>query len=94
VIARRGNLRLASEIAVSSAAQVALLVTPAVALLSWIVKPALALSFRPVELGTMGASAVAVALIVRNGRATRREGLLLIGLYILAAIAYFIAGDR
>jgi Ca2+:H+ antiporter len=94
VIARRGNLRLASEIAVSSAAQVALLVTPAVALLSWIVKPALALSFRPVELGTMGASAVAVALIVRNGRATRREGVLLIGLYILAAVAYFIAGDR
>jgi Ca2+:H+ antiporter len=94
VIARRGNLRLASEIAVSSAAQVALLVTPVVALLSWIVKPALALSFRPIELGTMGASAVAVALIVRNGRATRREGLLLIGLYILAAIGYFIAGDR
>ncbi len=94
VIARRGNLRLASEIAVSSAAQVALLVTPAVALLSWIVKPALPLSFRPVELGTMGASAVAVALVVRNGRATRREGVLLIGLYILAAAAFFIAGDR
>jgi Ca2+:H+ antiporter len=94
VIARRGNLRLASEIAVSSAAQVALLVTPAVALLSWIVKPALALTFRPIELGTMGASAVAVALIVRNGRATRREGLLLIGLYILVAVGYFIAGDR
>jgi Ca2+:H+ antiporter len=94
VIARRGNLRLASEIAVSSAAQVALLVTPAVALLSWIVKPALALSFRPIEIGTMGASAVAVALVVRNGRATRREGLLLIGLYILVAVGYFIAGDR
>jgi len=94
VIARRGNLRLASEIAVSSAAQVALLVTPTVALLSWIVRPALALSFRPIELGTMGASAVVVALVVRNGRATRREGLLLIGLYILAAIGYFIAGDR
>ena len=94
VIARRGNLRLASEIAVSSAAQVALLVTPAVALLSWIVKPALPLSFRPVELGTMGASALAVAFVVRNGRATRREGVLLIGLYILAAVAYFIAGDR
>jgi Ca2+:H+ antiporter len=94
VIARRGNLRLASEIAVSSAAQVALLVTPAVALLSWIVKPSLALSFRPVELGTMGASAVAVALVVRSGRATRRDGVLLIGLYVLAAVAYFIAGDR
>jgi Ca2+:H+ antiporter len=94
VIARRGNLRLASEIAVSSAAQVALLVTPAVALLSWIVKPALPLSFRPVELGTMGASAIVVAFVVRNGRATRREGVLLIGFYTLVAVGYFIAGDR
>jgi Ca2+:H+ antiporter len=94
VIARRGNLRLASEIAVSSAAQVALLVTPAVALLSWLVKPALPLTFRPVELGAMGGSALAVALVVRNGRATRREGLLLIGLYVLAAVGFLLAGDR
>ncbi|MGZ4281814.1 MAG: calcium/proton exchanger [Gaiellaceae bacterium] len=93
VIARRGNLRLATEIAVSSAAQVALLVTPAVALLSWIVKPELPLSFRPIELGTMGAATVAVAVVVQNGRVSRREGALLIGLYVLAAVGFFLAGD-
>jgi len=41
VIARRGKMRLATEIAVSSSAQVALFVTPAIALLSWAVTPAL-----------------------------------------------------
>jgi Ca2+:H+ antiporter len=40
VIARRGKMRLATEIAVSSSAQVALFVTPAIALLSWVVTPA------------------------------------------------------
>src|SRR5204862_6960864 len=49
VIARRGKLRLATEIAVSSSAQVALFVTPAVALLSWAVTPALPLAFRWAE---------------------------------------------
>ena len=62
VIARRGKLPLATEIAVSSSAQVALLVTPAVALLSWVVQPALPLTFRPIELAAMGGAAVLVAI--------------------------------
>jgi Ca2+:H+ antiporter len=94
VIARRGNLRLASEIAVSSSAQVALLVTGAVALLSWVVKPALPLSFRPVELAAMGASALAVALVLRDARAHRWEGFFLVGLYAVAVIGFLLAGDR
>ena len=46
VIAHRGKMKLATEIAVSSGAQVALLVAGGVALLSWLIDP-LALSFRP-----------------------------------------------
>jgi Ca2+:H+ antiporter len=94
VIARRGNLRLASEIAVSSSAQVALLVTGAVALLSWVVTPAVPLSFRPVELAALGGSAAAVALILRDGRASRREGAFLVGLYVVAVVGFALAGDR
>jgi Ca2+:H+ antiporter len=94
VIAHRGDVRLASEIAVSSSAQVALLVTGAVALLSWIVKPALPLTFRPVELAAMGGSALVVALVLWNGRARRWEGVLLVGLYAVAAIGFGFAGDR
>src|SRR5919201_1372069 len=50
VIARRGKIKLASEIAISSSAQVALLVTPAVGVPSWAVTPPLTFAFRPVEL--------------------------------------------
>ncbi len=94
VIARRGKLRLASEIAVSSAAQVALLVAPAVALLSWAVRPELSLSFRPIELGTIAGATLVVAVVVWDGKGSRREGLLLLGAYAAAAIAYGFSGDR
>ena len=94
VIAHRGDLRLATEIAVSSSAQVALLVTGAVALLSWAVKPALPLTFRPVELAAIGGTALAVALVLWDGRARRWEGILLVSLYAVAAIGFGFAGDR
>jgi Ca2+:H+ antiporter len=94
VIAQRGNLRLATEIAVSSSAQVALLVTGAVALLSWLVTPALPLTFRPVELAAMGGSALAVGLVLWDARARRWEGGLLVGLYVVAAVGFAFAGDR
>jgi Ca2+:H+ antiporter len=95
VLARRGaNLKIASEIAVSSSAQVAVLVTPAVALLSWVVGTALPLSFRPIELAALGASAVVVALSLRDGRAPRWEGTMLVACYAVAVVAFFFAGDR
>jgi Ca2+:H+ antiporter len=94
VIARRGKIRLATEIAVSSSAQVALLVAPLVALLSWVVTPALPLAFRPVEIATMGGAAVFVAVVVWDSKGTRREALLMLALYVAIAIGYGLSGDR
>ena len=94
VIARRGNVRLATEIAISSSAQVALLVTSAVALLSFAVTPALALSFRPVELAAMGGAAAFVALVIADGRARRWEGFMLVGVYAAVVGVFLAVGDR
>jgi Ca2+:H+ antiporter len=94
VIARRGNVLLASEIAISSSAQVALLVAPVVALLSFVVRPPLALSFRPVELGAIAFAALFVAFVIRDGRSTRPEGFLLVSVYAAVAAGFWLAGDR
>jgi Ca2+:H+ antiporter len=94
VIARRGKIRLATEIAISSSAQVGLLVIPAVALLSWVVMPALPLSFRPVEIAAMGGSALLVGVVIWDGKSRRSEGLLLLGAYAVVALGFYLAGDR
>jgi Ca2+:H+ antiporter len=94
VVAKRGDMRLASEIAVSSAAQVAVFVTPVIALLSWLVGTGLPLSFRPVELATMAIAAVLVVGVVLDGESRRWEGRALVGAYALAVVWYGLAGDR
>ena len=94
VIARRGKMKLATEIAVSSSAQVSMLVVPAVCLLSFVVKPALPLAFRPIELIAMGASAFFVAIVIRDGWVRRWEGAMLIAVYAVLVVAFALAGDR
>jgi Ca2+:H+ antiporter len=94
VIARRGNMRLASEIAISSSAQVAVLLIPAVALLSFSFDHPLTLAFRPIEIAAMGGSAAFVAFVIRDGRSRRWEGALLIAVYLAMALAFLATGDR
>jgi Ca2+:H+ antiporter len=94
VIAKRGNTRLATEIAIVSSMQVAVFVAPAVALLSWLVGRGLPLSFRLVEVVTMAGAALAALVVVGDGRSKRWEGFLLIGVYTAAVIAYAFAGNR
>jgi Ca2+:H+ antiporter len=86
-------VRLAAEIALSSGAQVAVFLIPAVALLSWAIEP-LALSFRPIELVALAGSAIVVGTFVVDRKASRRDGAGLILLYVGVAVAFFIAGDR
>jgi Ca2+:H+ antiporter len=91
VIASRGNTTLATEIAITSSMQVALFVTPAVCLLSWIVGNGLPLSFRAIEIITMAAAAAFAAWVIWDGRSRRWEGIVLVGVYGLMVVAYALA---
>src|SRR5688572_13248018 len=93
VVAYRGNIKLAAEIALASSAQVAVFLIPAVALLAWAIDP-LALSFRPVEIAAMGGSVVFAALLLYGGRSSRWRGVALITAYVAVAVAFYLAGDR
>jgi Ca2+:H+ antiporter len=94
VIARRGKMKLATQIAITSSAQVGLFVLPAVLLLSFAFAHPLTLAFRPIELIAMGASAVFVGFVIHDGRSRRWEGVLLIAVYVALAAVFFHLGDR
>lgn len=93
VVAYRGKIKLAAEIALASSAQVAVFLIPAVALLAWLIEP-LALSFRVVEIAVLGGAAIFSAIVLWGGHSSRVRGALLIAAYVVAAIAFFVAGDR
>jgi Ca2+:H+ antiporter len=93
IVARRGRVMLATEIALSSSAQVAVFLIPAVALLSWAIKP-LSLAFRQVEIGVMGGAALLAAFLVARGRSSSWFGAVLIAAYVVAALIFYKAGAR
>ncbi len=93
LVARRGKIALAAEIALASAAQVAVFLIPAVALLSWLIDP-LSLSFRPVEIAALAGSVAFATLVLFRGQSSRTRGLLLLGGYAVVVVAFFVAGDR
>lgn len=93
IVAHRGRVKLASEIALSSSAQVAVFLIPAVTLLAWTLKP-LALSFRQVEIAAMGGSAILAAALLAQGRSSRWRGAVLIAAYVVVAVVFYKAGSR
>jgi Ca2+:H+ antiporter len=93
IVARRGRVKLATEIAVSSSAQVAVFLIPAVAVLSWAINP-LSLAFRQVEIAVMGGAAILAALMLYRGRSSSWRGWVLLAGYAVAAAVFYKAGGR
>jgi Ca2+:H+ antiporter len=94
VIAHTGKMKLASEIAISSSAQVALLVIPAVMLLSLLFAHALPLTFRWEEVVAMAGAVGLTLAMVSDARSKRWEGGLLVVAYCAIAVGFAFAGNR
>jgi Ca2+:H+ antiporter len=93
VVAARGNIKLAAEIALASSAQVAVFLIPAVALLALLIDP-LALGFRVVEMTALAGSVLFTAALLWQGWSSRGRGVALITAYGVVALAFLLAGDR
>ncbi|MDQ3778191.1 MAG: calcium/proton exchanger [Actinomycetota bacterium] len=93
VVAARGRIKLAAEIALASSAQVAVFLVPAVALLSLLINP-LALSFREVEIAALVFGAILTFVLLVQGRSSRLRGVILVAGYVAVAAAFFVAGER
>jgi Ca2+:H+ antiporter len=92
-VADRGKIRLATEIAVASAAQVAVFLIPAVVLLALFIEP-LSLALRQVEILALALSVVVTAIVLANGQSSRLKGGILVATYLVVAVLFFQAGER
>jgi Ca2+:H+ antiporter len=93
VVAHRGKVDLAAEIALASAAQVAVFLIPAVTLLSWLIEP-LALGFREVEIAALAGGLLVTAVTLFHGHASRPRGAVLVAAYLVVVVLFYAAGNR
>jgi Ca2+:H+ antiporter len=91
--ARRDEMTLAVEIAVGSSAQIALLVAPALVLYSFAIGQPMSLLFNGLEITAIALSVLATSIVVVDGESTWVEGLQLLSVYLILALAfYFVPG--
>ncbi|MEO8453023.1 MAG: calcium/proton exchanger [Gemmatimonadota bacterium] len=88
--ARRDRMGMVMTITVGSTVQVALLVAPVLVLVSyWMGRPMNLVFRNPLELVAMAAATFAVNSIAQDGETTWFEGVLLIAVYVLLALAFY-----
>jgi Ca2+:H+ antiporter len=88
--ARRNEMTLAVEIAVGSSAQIALLVAPAVVLYSYVIGRPMSLLFNAFEIAAIALSVFATSLVVSDGESNWVEGLQLLSVYVILALAFYL----
>ena len=90
VFARQNKMGLVMSICVGSSIQVALVVAPVLVLAFWFMGHRLTLVFgNPLDLFAIAGTAFIVNAIAGDGETTWFEGVLLIGVYLLFALAFF-----
>ena len=87
--ARRDEMTLAVEISVGSSAQIALLVGPALVLYSFALGRPMTLLFNPLEIAAITLSVLATVIVVVDGESNWVEGLLLLSVYLILALAFY-----
>ena len=92
LVARKDKMDLALNIAVGSAAQIALFVAPILVLLSFVIGPnPMPLVFNGFELGAVLIAILIGAYVTQEGESNWFEGLQLLAVYVVLALAFLYA---
>ncbi|HZI41488.1 MAG TPA: calcium/proton exchanger [Gemmatimonadaceae bacterium] len=92
--ARRGHMGLVVGITVGSTIQVGLLVAPLLVIFSYLMGKPMDLVFgNPIELIAIAGAAFIVNSIAQDGETTWFEGVLLLAVYLLFALAFFLVTE-
>jgi Ca2+:H+ antiporter len=88
--ARRDQMTLAVEISIGSSAQIALFVAPLIVLYSFAIGHPMSLLFNPFEIVAIALSVLATFMVVIDGESNWVEGLQLVAVYLILAIAFYL----
>jgi Ca2+:H+ antiporter len=90
VFARQDKMDIVFAMCIGSAIQIALVVAPVLVLASWMAGYPMNLVFgSPLDLFAIAGAAFIVRSVAADGETTWFEGLLLVGVYLLFALAYY-----
>lgn len=89
IMALKNKMDLAFNIAFESSKQIALFVAPVLVLLSYPLGHPLSLEFTHMEVAGMGIGVGAATLIGLDGESNWLEGVMLLGVYAILAVAFF-----
>jgi len=89
LVALKNKMDLAYGIAVESSLQIALLDAPLLVFASYLFGTPLDLIFTPFEVAAVTISVLIVGFVAMDGESNWMEGVMLVGVYLMLAIAFF-----
>lgn len=89
LMAMKNQMDLAYHIAVGSSMQISLFVAPVLVFLSYAIGTPMDLLFTTFEVITVGLAVAVVSLVASDGESNWMEGVLLLAVYVIFAIAFF-----
>ncbi|GAO13330.1 hypothetical protein UVI_02013430 [Ustilaginoidea virens] len=89
VVALRDKMDLALGVAIGSSIQIALGVTPFLVIVGWIIGQPMSLRFETFETVAFAVSVLVVTYTVQDGKSNYLEGVMLLGLYVIIAVAFY-----
>ena len=89
MVAVKNKMDLAFGICVGSSLQIALLVAPLLVFTSYLFGTPLDLIFTPFEVAAVTISVLIVGFVAMDGESNWMEGVMLVGVYLMLAIAFF-----
>lgn len=93
VVAMKDKMDLAMGVAIGSSMQIALLVTPFLVILGWIIDQPMTLHFETFETVVFFLSVLVVTYVIQDGKSNYLEGAMLLGLYTIIALAFLVYPD-
>ncbi|KAF1814085.1 calcium/proton exchanger [Eremomyces bilateralis CBS 781.70] len=94
IVAYKGKMDLAINVAIGSSMQIALFVTPFMVLLGWAIGQNMTLHFQGFETICFFLSVLVVNYLIQDGKSNYLEGVLCLAMYIIIAIAFYVYPDN